>query len=86
MERNAATPITPEEQATLLSSEGYSRDTASGLVRRVHYWIGLYGAVRGQQHADLTVDMVKRKLLPVGDTRYACYTVTFNAVKTILVA
>ncbi|KAI8136416.1 hypothetical protein BJV82DRAFT_676601 [Fennellomyces sp. T-0311] len=53
--------ITEEEQRILLNSPGYSRDTAAGLVHRVHFWIGLYGAVRGQQHAQLTLDMIERR-------------------------
>ncbi|KAI9245661.1 hypothetical protein BDA99DRAFT_527802 [Phascolomyces articulosus] len=57
---NGADALSLERGRRLLSSEGYSLNTAVGLVRRVHYWIGLLGALRGDQHSTMIADMLEK--------------------------
>ena len=77
---NRADALTLEEERRLLSCDEYSQRTASDHIRRIHYWVGLFGALRGDQHNNMTADMLD-VTEPQKDMLYHGYHIGFNTEK-----
>ena len=77
---NGADALTIEEERKLLSCNEYSQKTVSGLIRRIHYWVGLFGAWRSDQHNSTIVDMLE-VTEPQKGMPYYGYRIVFNTEK-----